>query len=303
MRRVGVMMGLSESDRAGRQEIDALRQGLQEVGWIDGRNIRIDLHWDITVPARAQAAEQYIAAAQPDVIVTNGNQITTTVFQWTKSIPMVFTNGVDPVAVGLVSSYPRPGGNVTGFTNFEPSMGGKWMEVLKDIEPRIRRVAILFNPEAIAETGKLYLPSFMAAGRALGIEPIEAPVRDTDEIKQAVDPVAREPNGGLAAMTENFTALNRDLIVRLALNHRLPLIAGFRSFTDAGGLVSYGTDVIDIFHRAASYVDLILKGAKPGELPVQAPTKFEMVVNLKTAKVIGLSIGRDFLLRADDVVE
>jgi putative ABC transport system substrate-binding protein len=303
MRRVGVMMGLAESDRAGRQEVDALRQGLQELGWTDGRNIRIDLHWDVTVPARAQAAEKYIAAEQPDVIVTNGNQVTTAIFQLTKSIPVVFTNGVDPVAVGLVSSFARPGGNVTGFTNFEPSMGGKWIEVLKDIESRIRRVAILFNPETVAETGKLYLPSFNAAGRALGIEPVEAPVHDADEIKQAVDAVAREPNGGLAAMTENFTALNRDLIVQLALNHRLPLIAGFRSFTDAGGLVSYGTDVTDIFRRAASYVDRILKGTKPADLPVQAPTKFEMVVNLKTAKTIGLTISRDFLLRADDIVE
>jgi putative tryptophan/tyrosine transport system substrate-binding protein len=284
MRRIGVMMGLAENDPGGRQEADSLRNGLQELGWTDGRNIRIDFHWGIGEPSRAQVVEKYIIEVQPDVIVSNSDPVTTAVFQLTKSIPIVFANVVDPVARGFISSYAHPGGNVTGFTNFEPSMGGKWVEVLKDSDAQIQRVAILFNPDWATETPRLLLPSFKAAGLALGIETVEAPVHDAAEIELAIDALAREPNSGLAAMPDNFTALNRTLIVRLALNHRLPLIAGFRSFTDEGALISYGISITDLFHGAASYVDRILKGEKVADLPVQAPTKFEMVINLKTAK-------------------
>jgi putative ABC transport system substrate-binding protein len=303
MRRIGVMMGLREDDRQGRQQAQALREGLEELGWADGRNIRIDFHWGIGEPGRAQLVAKELVRLQPDLIVSHTVSASTAVFQITRTIPIVFVNVADPVGAGLVSGYARPGGNVTGFTNFEPSMGGKWVEVLKDLDPRIRRVLILFNPETASEGGEYYLPSFRAAGTALGVELIEAPVHDAVEIERAIDALAREPNGGLIAMADIFTALNSELIIRSAVNYRLPLIGAFRAFPDEGGLISYGTSSIDIFYRAASYVDRILKGAKPADLPVQAPTKFELVINLKTARALGLTVSHDFLLRADDIIE
>jgi putative tryptophan/tyrosine transport system substrate-binding protein len=205
MRLIGVMMGLRENDRQGRQQAQALREGLQELGWTDGRNIRIDFHWGIGEPGQAQLAAKELVALQPDLIVSHTVSISTVVFQMTRTIPIVFVNVADPVGTGLVSGYARPGGNVTGFTNFEPSMGGKWVEVLKDLDPRIRRVLILFNPETATTGGEYYLPSFRAAGTALGVEPIEAPVHDAAEIERAIDALAREPNGGLVAMSDIFT--------------------------------------------------------------------------------------------------
>jgi putative tryptophan/tyrosine transport system substrate-binding protein len=303
MQRIGVLMANPENSQDGSQQADALREGLQELGWTDGRNVRIDFHWDVSDPGRAQLIAKDVVAVQPDLILTHAVSATTAVFQLTKKIPIVFVNVADPVALGLVSSYALPGGNVTGFSNFESTMGGKWVEVLKDIDPRIRRVAILFNPESAAGHGKLYLPSFNAAAAALGVEPIEAPVHDPAEIEKAIDALARQPDGGLIAMADIFTNLNRKLIIRLAANNRLPFIGPFRSFTDDGGLVSYGISAIDIFHRAASYVDRILKGANPADLPVQAPTKFEMVINLKTAKTLGLTVPQIMQMTADEVIE
>jgi putative ABC transport system substrate-binding protein len=303
MRLIGVMMGLREDDRQGRQQAQALREGLQELGWTNGRNIRIDFHWGVGEPGRAQLVAKELVALQPDLIVSHTISISTAVFRVTRTIPIVFVNVADPVGAGLVSGYAHPGGNVTGFTNFESSMGGKWVEVLKDLDPRIRRVSILFNPETATTGGEYYLPSFRAAGAALGVEPIEAPVHDAAEIERAIDALAREPNGGLVAMADIFTALNSELIIRSAVNHRLPFIFAFRAFPEEGALVSYGSSSIDIFHRAASYVDRILKGAKPADLPVQAPIKFELVINLKTARTLGLTVSHDFLLRADDIIE
>jgi putative ABC transport system substrate-binding protein len=303
MPRIGVMMALPEDNREGRQQADALREGLQDLGWSDGRNIRIDFHWDVGEPGRAQVIAKDILAALPDLIVSHTVLPTTAVCQLTKSIPIVFVSVPDPVALGFVSSLARPGGNATGFTNFEPSISGKWVEILKDLDPRIRRVAILFNPETAAASGKYYLPSFKAAGDALGIEAIEAPVHNAAEIEQAIDALAREPNSALVTMAEIFTTLNKALIIRLAANDRLPLMCPFRFFTEEGALVSYGISLTDLFHRTATYVDRILKGAKPADLPVQAPTKFEMVINLKTAKALGLTVSHDFLLRADEVIE
>jgi ABC-type uncharacterized transport system substrate-binding protein len=303
MRRIGVMMGVAEGDREGQQQVDAFRQGLKDLGWTDGRNMRMDFQWGVAQPGRAQPAARDIIAAQPDLIVSHSTPGTTAIVQLTKTISIVFLSVPDPVALGFVSSFAHPGGNVTGFTSLEPSMGGKWVEVLKDLNPRIGRVAILFNPETAPAGGKYYLPSFKAAGAALGVETIEAVVHDAAGIGQAIDSLAREPNGGLIAMADVFTALNRELIVRSALDHRLPLIASFRTFTEQGGLISYGSDNIDPFHRAASYVDRILKGEKSADLPIQAPTRFEMAINLKTAKALGLTISRDFLLRVDEVIE
>jgi putative ABC transport system substrate-binding protein len=296
-------MALPEDNRVGRQQADALREGLRDLGWWDGRNIRIDFHWDVGEPGRAGVIAKDILAAQSDLIVSHAVVATTAVCQLTKSTPIVFVSVPDPVALGLVSSLARPGGNVTGFTNFEPSMSAKWVEILKDLDPRIRRVAILFNPETAAAGGKYYLPSFKSAGEALGVEAIEAPVHNAAEIEQAIDALAREPNTGLVAMAEIFTTVNKALIIRLAANDRLPLMCPYRFFIDEGGLVSYGISLTDLFHRAASYVDRILKGARPDDLPVQAPTKFEMVINLKTAKALGLTVPQSILARADEVIE
>jgi len=247
--------------------------------------------------------QEILSLCNPDLIVSHTISVTTAVFQLTKTIPIVFVNVPDPVALGLVSSFARPGGNVTGFTNFEPSMGGKWVEVLKDLDPHTRRIAILFNAETAPAGGKLYLAPFKTTAAALGIEPIEAPVHNASEIEEAIGSFAREPNGGLVAMSDISTFVNRAIIIRLAANNHLPLIAAFRNFTDDGALVSYGPSIPDIFRRAASYVDRILKGAKPGDLPVQMPNKLELVINLKTAKALGLTVGHDFLLRADEVIE
>jgi putative tryptophan/tyrosine transport system substrate-binding protein len=300
---IAVLMSEAEDDPVGRRRVDALRQGLQELSWIDGQNIRIDLHWDLVAPARVKMIASDIVASRPDLIVSQGSPPTSALLQLTKTIPIVFVNVTAPDGQGFVASYARPGGNVTGFSNFEPSMGGKLVEVLKDLDPRIRRVAMVFNPETAPGGGKFILPSFHASGAALGVEPIEASLHSAAEIDQTFDALAREPDGGLVIMPDNFTAANVDLISRSALEHRLPLISAYRYFTDAGGLVSYGIDNNDPFHRAASYVDRILKGEKPADLPVQAPTKFELVVNLKTAKALGLTVSHEFLLRADDTVE
>ena len=302
MPRIAVMEGFPEDNREGRQEIDALRDGLRELGWIDGRSARIDFYWDVGEPDRAELVGKDVVAAHPDVIVTHSTTVSRALSRLTKSIPIVFVNVLDPVASGLVANFARPEGNVTGFANFEPSMSGKWVEILKDVVPQIRRVTILFNPETAPST-KYFLPSFKAAGSALGVETVEGPVRSADEIDKAIEAVAREPNGSLIAMSDIFTGQNKPQIVRAATDHRLPLIAAYRNWAEDGALLSYGSDNVEVFRSAASYVDRILRGAKPADLPVQAPTKFEMIINLKTAKALGLTVSRDFLLRADEVIE
>jgi putative ABC transport system substrate-binding protein len=301
MPRIGVLMGFPEDDRQGRQQVTALSDGLQALGWTDGQNVRIDFHWDVAVPGRAVVVAKDVIATQPDLIVSHTTPISAAVSRLTKTIPIVFVNVVDPVASNLVTSYAQPGGNVTGFSNFEPAMGGKWVEVLKDLEPRIHRIAILFNPET-APYVKNLMPYLKSASAAFQIETIESPVNDAAGIEQAIDSLAREPDGGLIAAPDIFTGRNRELIIRLSMNHHLPFIAAYRDFTEAGGLVSYGSNPTDIFRRAASYVDRILRGAKPADLPVQTPTKFEMVINLKTAKALGLTPSHDFLMRADDII-
>jgi putative tryptophan/tyrosine transport system substrate-binding protein len=303
MRRIGVLMALPEDNQEGRQQADALRKGLRDMGWTDGRNIRMDFHWDISQLGRARIVAKDIVTLEPDLIVSHTVLATIAVCQLTKSTPILFVSVPDPVALGFVSSLARPGGNVTGFTNFEPSMSAKWMEILKDLDPHIRQVAILFNPETAAAGGKYYLPSFKSAGEALGVEAVEAPVHNAAEIELAIDALARKPNSGLVAMAEIFTTLNKALIIRLATTNRLPLMCPYRFFTEEGGLVSYGISLTDLFYRAAAYVDRILKGAKPADLPVQAPTKFELVINLKTAKALGLDVPATLLARADEVIE
>jgi putative tryptophan/tyrosine transport system substrate-binding protein len=301
--RIAVLMGLQEDSRDGRKQASALRKGLEEAGWTDGGNIRVDFHWDVGQPGRAQVVAKDILATAPDLIVSHTSPITLAVFQLTKIVPVVFVSIPDPIVLGLVANYARPGGNVTGFANFEPTMGGKWVEVLKDVDPAVRRIAILFNPETATGNGQVFLPSFKESATALDVEPIEARVHDVAEIEKAIDDLARVPAGGLVAMPDIFLSTNRATIIRSAVNHRVPLISAFSFFTEDGGLISYGVSVSDLFYRAATYVDRILKGAKPADLPVQTLTKFEMTINLKTAKALGLNVSRDFQLRADEVIE
>jgi putative tryptophan/tyrosine transport system substrate-binding protein len=302
MRRIGLMISVPEDDHSGRAQADALREGLRKLGWAEGRNIRIDLY-GIAEPGRALAVAKDVVAKRPELICSIATPATAAVVQVTKTIPIVFGNVADPVSLGFVASYARPGGNVTGFSAFEPLMGGKWVEILHDLDPHIRRITMLFNPNTAPAGGEFFLPSFKAAGTALGVETIEARVDDAAGIEQAIDALSGKMGGGLVAMPDAFTGSNRNLIIRSALNHRLPLVAGYRTFSDFGGLVSYGSNANDLAHHAASYVDRILKGEKPADLPIQAPTKFEMVINLKTAKALGLTVPPALLARADEVIE
>ena len=303
MRRIGVLMGYAESDRQGQAFVAAFRDELQKLGWTEGRNIRIDTRW--ATPGDAESRQRFakeLVALQPDLILSHGTPTTATLLQQTRTIPIVFAAVSDPVGSGFVASFPRPGGNVTGFMNMEPTMAGKWMELLKEIAPRVARVALLFNP-ATAPYAEYWLNPFKAAAASFGVQAIAAPVHDTSELETVVAAQAREPNGGLIVMPDTFTTAHRAEITALAARHRLPAVYPFRFFAELGGLLSYGTDLVDDFRRTATYADRILKGAKPSELPVQAPVKFELVINLKTAKALGLDVPPTLLARADEVIE
>jgi putative tryptophan/tyrosine transport system substrate-binding protein len=303
MRRIGVLMGYAESDREAQGFVAAFREGLQKLGWTEGRNIRIDTRW--ATPGDAESMQRFakeLVALQPDLILSQGTPTTAALLQQTRTIPIIFANVGDPVGSGFVASFPRPGGNVTGFTNIEPTMAGKWLELLKEIAPRVTRVAFLFNP-ATATYAEYFLNPFKAAAASFAVEAIAAPVRDTSELEAVVAAQAREPNGGLMVLPDAFTTGHRAEITSLAARYRLPAVYPFRFFTELGGLLSYGSHPLDNYRRAASYADRILKGAKPSELPVQAPVKFELIINLKTAKALGLDVPVQLQQRADEVIE
>jgi putative ABC transport system substrate-binding protein len=303
MRRIGVLLGYAEGDSEVLTHIAAFRDGLQNLGWTEGRNIRIDTRWAIPRDTEAvQRSAKELVALQPDLIVSNTTPTTLALLQQTRTISIVFANLSDPVGSGLVASFPRPGGNVTGFTVSEPSQSGKWVELLKEIAPRVARVAMLFNPAA-APYAEYWLNPFKAAAASFAVEPISAPVRDGPELDSVVATQAREPNSGLIAMPDSFTIAYRVEIVSLAARYHLPAVYPFRFFAEVGGLLSYGVDLADNFRRAASYVDRILKGEKPSALPVQAPVKFELVINLKAAKALGLDVSVQLQQRADEVIE
>lgn len=303
-RRVGVLMGLgAESDPRAQARVAAFRNGLQTLGWEEGRNIRIDIRWATTSDAPSmQKLAKELVALQPDVILSHNTPTTATLLQHTRTIPIVFAVVSDPIGSGFVASFPRPGGNVTGFTNIEPTMAGKWPELLKEIAPGVTRVAFLFNP-ATAPYAEAYLGPFKRAAASLALEAIVTPVRDTAELASTIAAQARTPNGALVVMTDSFLVTHRAEIAALAARYHLPAVYPFRDFIEAGGLLSYGNDLVDSFHRAATYVDRILKGASPSELPVQAPVKFELTINVKAAKALDLTIPPSLLLRADQVIE
>ena len=302
MRRIGVLMGFAESDREGQAFVAAFREGLQKLGWVEGRNIRIDARWAAGDTGLMQRFAKELVALQPDLILSHLTPTTTALLQQTRTIPIVFALVADPIGSGFVASFPRPGGNVTGFIFTEPTMAGKWLELLKEIAPRITRVAMLFNPTS-ATYAEYWLKPFKAAAPSFAVEAIAAPVRDRSELETVIAAQAREPNGSLIAMPDSFTDAHRVEITSLAARYRLPAVYPFRFFAEVGGLLSYGVDRTDNFRRAAAYVDRILKGEKPADLPVQAPTKYELVINLKTAKAIGLTIAPNLLALANEVIE
>lgn len=301
MRRIGVLMGFPESDLQAQSFIAAFRDGLQKLGWTDGRNVRIETRWPgFDAESRQRFAKELIAL-RPDLILSHTTPTTAALLQETR-IPIVFATVTDPVGSGFVASLARPGGNVTGFTLIEPTMATKWVELLKEIAPRVNRVAMLFNP-ATATYADYFLKPFKAAAPSFAVEAIVAPARDTSELESVIAAQAREPNGGLIVMPDSFTDAHREEITSLVARYRLPAIYAYRFFAALGGLLSYGADLDDNFRRAADYVDRVLKGEKPADLPVQAPTKFELAINLKTAKVLGLTVPPSLLAQADEVIE
>src|SRR5512132_3871751 len=302
MRRLGVLMGFAERDREGQAFVAAFRGGLQKLGWVEGRNIRIDYRWTGLDKELIQRFAKDLVALQPDVILTQSTPATAVLLQQTRTIPIVFGLLADPIGSGFVASFPRPGGNVTGFVTMQPTMGGKWLELLKEIAPRTARVAALFNP-ATAPYAEYWLSPFKAAAASFAVQAIVAPVHDTSELESVVAAQAHEPNSGLIVMPDTFMTEHRSEITSLAARYRLPAVYPYRVFAEFGGLLSYGDDLTDNFRRAASYVDRILKGEKPSELPVQAPVKFELVINLKAAKALGLDVPVHLQQRANEVIE
>ncbi len=299
-RRIGVLVGAG-NDLQGQSWLARFRQKLQELGWAEGRDLQIDVRWggaDIDY-IRASAAD--LVSSKPDVILVYSIRVLNAMRQATRQLPVVFIATSDPVGVGLVESLAHPGGNLTGFMLYEVSLAGKLVELLNEMVPHLARVALVFNPDNISAAG--YWSSIETVAKSRGIIPVSLPVRDTANILDSLDAFVREPNGGLVLPTDVTTIVNRDLIVALSARHRLPAVYSFRADVTSGGLMSYGPDTADLFGRSASYVDRILKGEKPSNLPVQAPTKFELAVNLKTAKAMGLEVPTSILLRADEVIE
>jgi len=301
LRRVGVLMSLAGDDPEAQARLAALREGLQELGWVDGANVRIDTRWGEGDSDRIRKYAADLMALAPDVIVASGGSVTGPLLQLTRTVPIVFTQTPDPVGAGFVDSLPRPGGNATGFTLFEYDMGAKWLEVLKDIAPSVTRAAVLRDPAIPQGAGQW--GAILTAASSFRVEVFPLNVRDTSEIERSVAAFARFSNGGLIVTGSGLALVHRNLLVTLAARHRLPAVYPLRAFVAGGGLISYGAHSLEQHRRAASYVDRILKGEKPADLPVQAPTKYELVVNLKTARALSLSIPDTLLARADEVIE
>src|SRR5262245_52091738 len=301
MRRIGVLMNLAERDPEGHARIGALREGLAKLGWTEGRELQIEYRWFAGDPDRARAYAAELVKLKPEVIFAGATPSVAVLQRETRSVPIVFAQVADPVGAGFVGSLARPGGNITGFASFEYAIAAKWLELLKQIAPQVTRVAVIYdltNPET-----KEYLPVIEAAARSFGVQVSISVIRNAAEIERAIEEFTREPNGGLIPLPTPLMAVHRDLIISLAARHRLPNVYAWRYYPMAGGLASYGIDNIELYRRAASYVDRILKGEKPGDLPVQQATKFELVINLKTAKALGLDPPISLLARTDEVIE
>jgi putative ABC transport system substrate-binding protein len=303
IRRIGVLMGYAENDREGQAFLAAFREELKNLGWAEGRNIQIDARW--AAPNDTELRLQFskeLVALHPDLVVSHGTPSTATLLKQTRTLPIIFVNVSDPIGSGFVASFSSPGGNVTGFVTMEPTMAGKWVELLKEIAPRVTKSALLFNPTT-APYAEFFLDPFKAAAASFAVEAIAARVRDAAELETTVAALTREPNGSLIVMPDTFMSTHRAKITALAAQYRLPAVYPFRFYAANGGLLSYGGDSVDIFRRAAAYADRILRGQKPSELPVQAPVKFELVINHKTVTSMGLTIPTSLLVAATEVIE
>jgi putative ABC transport system substrate-binding protein len=301
VRRIGVLVGGDENDPEVKRRLSAFTQALAGLGWTDGRNMRMELRWFGADTNRMRALAQELAGLQPDIVLTGGTPTTAAIQRETRTIPIVFASVGEPVASGLVPRLNQPGGNITGFALFEPTLGGKWLELLSEIAPGLKRAAIMFNPDTSAAS--LYVPSFETATRTLRVEPIIAPVHSDAEIETAIISLGREPGRGLVAMPGAFMMAHRAPLILAAARNNVPAVYSNAVYARDGGLLSYAPDTVDNFRRASSYVDRILRGEKPGDLPVQLPTKFEMIVNRKTATALGLAVPPSIMLRADEVIE
>ena len=299
VRRIGVLMGYREGDPEGKSYISSFTQRLSELGWTESRNLRMDVRWAAGDVNRMRAIAKELVNLQPELIVAHTTSVTAALQRETRTIPIVFTNVAD--ASGFVEGLAHPGGNMTGFLMQEPSLGGKWLGLLKEIAPAVTRVAMMFNPDTAAAGGSYYLPSFEAAARSLKVESITAPIRSDAEIEMVITSLALQ--GGLLAMPDIYINTNRATIISIAARNKVPAVYFNTSFVRGGGLLSYGPNEVDVFRSSASYVDLILRGTKPADLPVQLPVKFEMAVNLKTANALGLTVPQSIMLLADEVIE
>ena len=302
MRRIGVLTcGAAADDPDAQARHAAFLQGLQQLGWTDGRNVRIDYRWGAGNPDNVRKDAAELAALAPDVIIASGTSTMAPLLQATRTVPIVFVNVADPVGAGFVESLAQPGGNATGFMQFEYNLSGKWLELLKQMAPSVTRAAILRDPAITAGIGQFAIIQSVAP--SLGVEVRPVSVRDAGEIERSVAAFARSPNGGLILTASALAVRHRELIIALAARHKLPAVYSRRYFVTSGGLISYGADLVDQYRRVAGYVDRILKGEKPADLPVQAPTRYELVINLKTAKALGLDVPATVLVRADEVIE
>src|SRR5215468_10532944 len=301
MRRIGVLMPFPEDNPVGQARLAAFRQGLLQLGWADGRNVRIDSRWGADNASLTRTYARELVALAPDVVMAVSSGAVAPLREVTRTVPIVFAVVADPVGAGFVESLAQPGGNVTGFLGYEYTLSGKWLELLKEIAPGVTRAAVLRDPASASGTGQFGAVQIVAP--ALGVQVTPVDVRDAGEIERAVAAFARGPNGGLIVTGSAGGIVHRELIAKAAARHKLPAVFPSRVYVTSGGLISYGPDLIDQFRRAAGYVDRILKGEKPADLPVQAPTKYELVINLKTAKVLGLEIPPTLLARADEVIE
>ena len=303
VRRVGVLMPSAAGDAAAKLELAAFAQQLQSLGWTDGGNLRIDYRWSAGDPERMQVLARELIALQPDLIFSRSTPVTRALVKQTRTIPLVFAVVSDPIGEGFVASVARPAGNATGFTNAEASLTGKWLGLLKEMMPSINRVAFIFDPKVAAGGGAYYTKLIEAAAPQFQVSPTAVPIRDSADIEGAVGDFVRKPNGGLLVLPDSTTNFHRERLIAMAAQYRAPAVYAFRYIVADGGLMSYGIDVVELFRRAATYVDRILRGAKPADLPVQLPEKFQLVLNLKTAAAMGLTIPTPLQLLADEVIE
>jgi putative tryptophan/tyrosine transport system substrate-binding protein len=301
-RSVGVLMGIAESDPDAPRRVIALRQGLQELGWTEGKNLRIFYRWTAE-PELVPVLAKELVAQQPDVIVASSSFVLAMLLRETRTAPIVFVTAADPVGDGFVTSLARPGGNAAGYTNNLASMGGKWLELLREIAPGVTRVGVMFNRTTAPGGGTYFLEPTERAAKLAGVHSFAAPLSDPVDVESVFSSLASEPGGGLIVMPDNFTTIHRRLITAKATEYHIPVIYPFRYFAVDGGLLSYGADLIDLYRRTGSLIDRILKGAKPAELPIQSPAKFELVINLNTARQLGVTVNKLMLGRADEVIE